>query len=681
MSRCSRTRILACACLVLVSALATEGFAADGNYPSEWSSLDSNGLVQLAENSRAQGDSAQADRKLLGDYVAGRYLVDRNTARSVPLAQWRRLGRAFKKDLSADARALWASRLISAFDDTAETREALSVQEMVDLRNALWWVGHRNAVSHTPQLIQKVTNTTEWHSLSQLDLVGLAHPLARAGDSGRVARRKLVEHVTSTYLANAEITRSMSLQQWRTLARRLNVGLSPETRALWIGKLRAAFAADRQNLASLKGADFRRLDVILQLLGDKEADSLRVQWVTAHSSDWASMSAGDLAEAANYLSRTGPTAKPTRQLLVVHVASTYLTDAASTRSVALHYWAYFTERLQKDLTAVNRSLWAVKLRQAYIDDANNLNRLPPLDVLYLSRSMVALGDLPRAQDLAIRACTLACQGTGSLARLDPELLRRVALRLGRTLLCGKGQDFPGYAAAIAELASKDQLDTKWMWSREFEILGSPLGTPESQQTVQAVLIDDQGTPRVPIAHILSWAYHQSGTSKAWITFLDGKIAAEQNADTKARWYLARGFAEALSNPNKYFQPQEATAWFKSAYEFAASTPAKFECLRHLATAHAEAASYGEGLAFLAAAAGQFSDAEDKKSVEAIAEIVRLHKYDVLNDEINTMRARADRLTEKAAEATAQGDAAGSEAYLARAARYRQKATELRNMMN
>ena len=679
MNRTRKAKLFLCTALMLGAA--GDSLADANEIPDEWESLDAGGLVQLAEDLKSQGGTASSQRGLLGEYISDGYMVDRASTRVLSLARWRRLGKALGKDLSAETRTLWGNKLREAFDDSAETREALSIQEMMDLRNAMWWTGHLNAVSHTPQLIQKVMTTAEWKSLAPLDLAGLTFPLVAAKDTGRPARAKLTEHLTSKYLANATAVRSMPLPRWRTFATRLGKDLSPETRALWISKLREAFAADQRTLESLAAADFRRLDVTLQSLEDKDVEALRTEWLAVHSSQWASMNSEDLAKLAGFLADAGHAGKSARGQLAVHVASRYLTDAASTKSVALHYWAYLSEYLRKELSAETRSLWAGKLRKAYIDDASKLNKLAPQDLLYLTRAMGALNELPKARELAMKASTLACQGEGSLAGSDPELLRRVALRLGKTLLCGKGRAFTGYAEALAELASSDRLDVRWIWSEQFDVLGAPLGTPESQQTVQAELIDDQGAPRPQVGHILSWAHYQNGTIQTWINFLDGKIAAEENADTRGRWFLARGFAEALSAPGEGYRPREAIGWFKTAHQVARTKSAKLECLHHLAAAYAEAAAYEEGLAFIGTATGQLGDAGDKKSVKAIASIIRLHRYDALNEEINAMRSRAALMSQKAAKAADDGDDAGNRIYLEKAERYRKKETELRNMMN
>ncbi len=296
MNRCiGKTAIV---CTLAAGILGNAGLADGPQIPSGWESLDSAGLLQLAEDLSAQGAGAAGQRMLLADYIAGKHMGDVESARAVPIERWRYLGRALKDDIPPETRKVWTSMLSKAFDDSDETIDALSVQDMVDLRNALWWVGHDAPIRHTPKLVERVESTADWYSLKPLDLAGLVFPLRDVGASGRVARQRLAEHVTSKYFADVAATRSMPLLQWQWLAENLATELSPETRTIWAGKLKEAFTSDAAVLASLSSKDNRRLVNSLRGLGAKAVNSLALAWLKDNRGTWPQRSAGGLARIA-----------------------------------------------------------------------------------------------------------------------------------------------------------------------------------------------------------------------------------------------------------------------------------------------------------------------------------------------------------------------------------------------
>lgn len=116
----------------------------------------------------------------------------------------------------------------------------------------------------------------------------------------------------------------------------------------------------------------------------------------ANTPDWQSMSAAELLDTAWTLTGDAPAVAAGRQSIADQLATRFLADVATTRSITCHQWWGFAKTLSASLTAEQRVQWAGKLRAAYVQDSAGLASVKTRkDLSYL---IVALGRLGEKRD-------------------------------------------------------------------------------------------------------------------------------------------------------------------------------------------------------------------------------------------------------------------------------------------
>ncbi len=229
--------------------------------------------MALARSLSRSGEAGKTARKRLAEHITNTFFKDKAATTSVSCDQWRGFAAGLSGDIPAETRAVWAGKLLPAYAGSQAAVRSLKPTEIRALAEALGSLGGMREVSI---LTDRVASARSLKPEATLSLAGL---LSRYGKAGKPARRRLGEYVTTTYLADRVVTRSVGCSTWQGFAGQLNKDLSAEARALWVSRLRAAFAEDTATLRLLKPGDFRSLIDTLKQLGDAKSSNLVAKWV------------------------------------------------------------------------------------------------------------------------------------------------------------------------------------------------------------------------------------------------------------------------------------------------------------------------------------------------------------------------------------------------------------------
>jgi hypothetical protein len=145
------------------------------------------------------------------------------------------------------------------------------------------------------------------------------------------------------------------------------------------------------------------------------ADAVSAPTPSDPTADWQSSTPDELAQLARRLIGDDEMVRQARQRLAEHVVTKYLADPAATKSVSSGVWACFAERLGKDLSDANRSLWAEKLFSAYTADATSLGGLQATAITDLAKTLQSLGAAAQGASLVERSIPGRSWKPGELA--------------------------------------------------------------------------------------------------------------------------------------------------------------------------------------------------------------------------------------------------------------------------
>ncbi len=594
---------------------------AKGDVPEEWKSLDVAGLTKLAQQLRTKGDAGKAARQRLAAHVANTYLANAEATRSVSAHQWYSLAQCLAGDLSAEDRQLWSGKLRGAF---AESN--LNLHEVINLVDGMRWLGDRmqglSDEKASGFLASWVARSVAWKSCKPGELVSVAQRLYGDDEAVKAARKRLADHVVADYLADNTRIRSIGYSDWKALSQSLCSALSAEERLAWAGKLCSAFI-DPQVLGELKARDMNELTRALSCLDRGQAARLVSEWFKNYK-DWAKSPIGDLILTGTL---TASNDQADRKQIVTRLAEVWLA-----RSGELSCWQCF----------------------------------------FAGGAWLSVPDVSKARQWMMRGYESAVGTEQARAAADATTLISLGyyLRLRGIDLTGEGKGYPEFAAVLARLAGQGKIPVDER--QRYQYYAAPLGTSQTRLTVRAELTDAEGNPRPIVAKILAIAYRNAGELKAWQTSLDEKIAAT-NGDAKARWLIARAFAESIipSEPS----PLRGRKWLEEAIKTAGSSSCRFAALQELALAYADVGRSDKALAVIDSAAGRFAGAKAAADLEALRQEVRQTKATVEADWAR-MRKLVEYFEAEAQKAAEKGDENRKKYFLDQAGLWRQKEKEL-----
>ncbi len=279
--------------------------------------------------------------------------------------------------------------------------------------------------------------TPSWESLSPGDLLWLARQIAGDDPDRKEARQLLAEHVTKTYLASPDATRSVSCWEWKGFAECFSQDLSAPIRTQWQEKILGAYAGSAEALGRLRtneiydisGAavtlgvpfaaraalagrirgvfdaakagsmgfdDLKPICDALNVLGARSANEVLIAY-TETSSEWRSFEPAKLADLAWGLDNLGETAAMAQVVVAKHVMATFLGNADAVRAIGLEAWGLLTQ-MGRNLPAESRQAWAKVVKEAFAPRESDLLQMEGRDVARLAWGLEVLD---RAQAAAL----------------------------------------------------------------------------------------------------------------------------------------------------------------------------------------------------------------------------------------------------------------------------------------
>ena len=561
------------------------------NGTTAWQSWGSHDLRVLAAWLIMGGDAGKPARLRLTGHVTSKYLADEAAMKSVPIADWRGFAEYLGRDLSADNRRLWADKICDVFAKTPEAMAALKEGEPGGLIRALKALDSGREVEFSVML---VNGTTVWKIQDSKALACLAEFLADSGVAGKDARRRLAEHIKATYLKDKASVQSVRRWYWRRYVLCLGNDLTDEDRKLWAGKLREAFTSSPEDMSKLTPRQFWFMAYAVSTLDAGEAPPMVLAWFNANKDNgFDAVSSLDLARIAN-----------------VGKA-----DKVGMAPVMNQF----------------DTIWLARYNQGPLKSKT---------LYYIIDAWRVIGNRAKTQVWTMRAYEAALGTDEGVASVDANGLKLLGQMLLQAGLTGKGKEYPAFAVALARLAGQDKIPADKWW--RYQYYAAPLGTPQMRQTLQSELTDAEDNPRLVVARILAGAYRDAADRNNWLAFLDGKIAAPGiSGDTKARWLIARAWAESIIPSQR--SPLRGKNWLEQVLDVAKSSSLRIAAIEQLALGYAAAHKYAEGAVFLNSAAKRFTDAQTAAAIEALCAEHIESEVKYLTMRISLVRRRAAHL--------------------------------------
>jgi hypothetical protein len=442
------------------------------NGSEKYKNASPDALRVLASYVAPSAKDLDAARGRIADHLAAKYLSDKAAARSVGGRNWLALSNDVGRSLPDDKRAQWAARLHEAYLSDAQVLASTKAEDMASVGDALGALGDKALPAFYSAWVQ---GSTSWQSAKPPTLGSAVEGLTGGGEAGKALKPRVAAHVTKTFLASPEAVRSVRCWDWARFADHLKGNLSPETRELWIGKLRTALL-DPANLAAAD-PDFINLRGALENLGDKDAPSAMAAWVRG-GTGWQKADGYALASLGDALVKGGEATKAEREQLVA-VLGKRLASADETRKWAPAGWQTVCGTLARSMTPETRTAWIERLRAAY-GDPKMMVAFKGTDILDLRGALDALGD---KGSLSVETAWMNSGATG-WQTMDAAALARFLQDLGkagdaasgpdatRSVWTGEWQSLAATFAPDLDEAGRQQL-RRWLGHRAGPLLLCP----------------------------------------------------------------------------------------------------------------------------------------------------------------------------------------------------------------
>ncbi len=350
-------------------------------FPDGWESFDVGRLTGLAEGFSGEPAEVQAARAKLAPVFFEKYLADSSKAESIQSGTWTRVVESLAESVSAQTRAEWHRKLLSAFG-----QRDMKALELVRSVQALDCLGEKDLGLFVADRLAK---TSAWQTGSGRDMASLAAALSGGTDIIKAGRSKLASAILTNHLTNAATIRSVQTDRWAGICWTLREDISAEDRAQWAEKLRSAYAQENlpiQEMSSLLSA--------LNGLGDKQLPTFLGTWMADHT-DWKSAQVGDLASLARRLSGGTDTVRSARAEMASIVLKKHVTSVSKVHSAGVASMFQLAGALWGDVSPADRAQWAEKVRAAF-----DPRSMKAKEVSLLRQTLEYLGDREAAVDIA-----------------------------------------------------------------------------------------------------------------------------------------------------------------------------------------------------------------------------------------------------------------------------------------
>ncbi len=345
-------------------------------------------LVDIAQPMKFAGSKDTACRIRLMEHLTSSYLSNSARTKSVSCRRWHVLAKRLVREMSADERRSWATRLRAAFADSHAVLDKLGDGQVVYLVEALTSLGDSRAGE---TLLGWLDRNKAWKSYSPDQLLLLAESLHRLKGAGAGHRQALVDYIEAKYITDDAAAKLLSPRHWNGLAYYLKQELSHEARALWAAKIWSAYTDGSAAIERLSQQDKLNLAGVLRKLTDDEGARALAKWVD-ESAGWMELQPRALASMARWFSSVDGAGAAASARLAEHITNLCLADEATVRAVPLVDWKQLAAHLSSHLEPSMRRAWLVGLLKAFAGSTEALSSLTSDEVACLIETFEALGD-------------------------------------------------------------------------------------------------------------------------------------------------------------------------------------------------------------------------------------------------------------------------------------------------
>lgn len=376
-------------------------------------------LCWAAARISGREEPAQEARKRIVEQVGSRYLGDPGRTKATRSGIWNSLCRFLARDMSAETRSVWSTKLRGAFAANAADLSGVRGPELLLLSSALQQLGDQGADVLVANWVDAGGDLGTW---DPTQICSAASRLKVCGGAGKAARTRLAQHLVTTRMTNEQATRGFGDNRWNSLVQVLYGDFSEETRAAWLERLRSAYVGTGDGLSTLTSSEIITLDQMFLRLNWAEFPMVVIRWASEQT-DWQSWKPTHLLWLAGKAQVAGEGSSVLQRRLADHLISKYLKSASSASEVDSRTWDRLARYIVPSLPNDVRKEWALRLRESYTDDVESLSKLTTGDVQRLTDALRRL-DVSQAGKLvaswtASREQTNPVPAAGSAAAIEP----------------------------------------------------------------------------------------------------------------------------------------------------------------------------------------------------------------------------------------------------------------------
>lgn len=473
-----------------IGKLALEEIAA-----ADLSKLTSSDIYRLARELPKIGtEGTECRRKLIAE-LNTRFLVTPEATREISTAIWDQYATHLGPVLTEMEKADWVARIHRAYGPATETFSKLPSNERTRVLTILRRLGDTEADSAEARgrYALEELSKAKLTSLTPSDLYRISRDLPTEGEEGKTGRRRIIKHVTTTYVASKGRVQEIDPATWMQLVANLAGEMTDAEKSQWATALRTAYAPSTSVLMAMDSGPRGSIVRVLTGLGDTEIGSPEAVGQRAvmelAAADVSKLAVDDIARLARDLPAKGPDGEKGRRQLIDHVTAAYTKGPEATRQAAPAVWVQYVNHLVADLAEQQRQTWLSAFRKAYAASPDDITKLSVQDrqnvIQVLSRLDGAAADA--VQSKAKQAMLeLTYIGLNALSPAD-------LTRIGRDLPPDDPESFRGRRQIIEHVSATLMADVNSVrkltcsgWSQLVSVLKADLTNEERSRWLHGI---------------------------------------------------------------------------------------------------------------------------------------------------------------------------------------------------
>ncbi|MHC4982714.1 MAG: hypothetical protein ACYTF6_06055, partial [Planctomycetota bacterium] len=349
---------------------------------AKWSDMDIAQLTAEGRRLRTKHPSAEGDCRLLAKHAAERY-EELAAAGKAEVSEWVEMAVVLGNYFPARAQVALVKDIKAKLIPDAGAVVGLSAEELLEISGAL----DRLRSPAGSVVATWLTGSQKYQSLSGGTFSRMVYFL-RSAD--RAARGRIAAQIQSSYLKDAEATKSFGLGKWRTIVNALAGYLSSDVRQDWAGRFYAAYVKEPADIGALTWGQSQILEQVLSRLGSGARIAVLPRWII-YSRSWHSCKPHQLVGLLRPLSALGGAGKGARAAIISHVESSLMADAEEIKGASAWTWNELVRYLGGDLSQETKEEWAAKVHSACAGDDALLAALSLEDCKLLKQALSQLG--------------------------------------------------------------------------------------------------------------------------------------------------------------------------------------------------------------------------------------------------------------------------------------------------